>query len=58
MGKLTRISIVLQDEGGQRRLVEFMRPEKINGILDDHTSVGDFIKDCAGHITTGSGAVH
>ena len=48
MGKLTLISILLKDEDGAMCKVEFMRPEKIQGLLDDTTGVGVFLRDCAG----------
>ena len=53
MGKLTSIAILLKDEHGNKRLVEFIREYKIKAILDDNTCVGDFIRDCAGFITEG-----
>lgn len=50
MGKLVLVSILLKDENGMSRKVEFHRPEKIQGLLNDATPLGDFLSEVAGVI--------
>ena len=48
MKKLVSVAIILKDESGASRRVEFVRPDKVQGLLDDTTPLGDFLRDVAG----------
>lgn len=51
LGKLASVTIVVTDENGASRRVEFHRPEKIQGLLEEKTPLGDFLREVAGVIT-------